>query len=1298
PRAATSPSEGQSPEPEKRASDASPSEKINRVAERGTYPATDAQERLWFSYRVARDNPVYNQGLQVRILGGLKVDALRESIAHVLSRHEAVHTRFKSDSNGRLLQWVEPASEIAIQLCDLSEGTEPEASLFAWIRHEERLPFDLENGPVARCAILRMGPSSHVLAFTFHHILIDGWSLGVLITEIMKAYVEFAAGRSPMPPAIPLHMGDYACWERELVAEGRHRSELDGHQASSPALELPTCVDSGSEDDEEGSILYFELTRNLEGRLRALAAQSRVTLSTLLNAAFACLLARYTGQKRFGLGLVMANRSRPEQEGIVGFLANTMLVDCNLEGNSGLQGLLASIHAEVERALTRSWLPMSTLLSNSAGSSTEVGQSALLAAVFSYQGIFRNTSWALEDTTWELFNRNNVNGHVPGTSKFDLWLSMYPWRDDTLGGSLEFRTARIGRAYAERFIQHFKAVLDSMTREPRDILNMDLLVREDYEALQRWNATEADYPKHRLVHELFEAQALERPTAIAVATETQQASYAQLNERANALAQHLRSLGVQPGVNVAICVERSVDMVAGLLAILKVGGVYVPLDPAFPPLRVSFMLEDSRARVVVSQSNIDGSAWPTGITRVDLDTLPERVARVAAGQARQQSTGDELMYIIYTSGSTGQPKGVRVKHRSVINLLNALAKELRYEPEDTLLAVTTLSFDIAALELFMPLVTGGRVELASASEARDVHRLQRRIEQRRVTVMQATPSTWQMFRAADMPRNATLRVLCGGEALPNDLATWLVAHFHAAWNVYGPTETTIWSTACRLGASSGPSVHIGLPLANTQVHVLDEGGRRVPIGVPGELNISGDGVAAGYFERPELTAEKFVARSWLGQSCPMYRTGDLVRQRLDGELEFLGRLDHQVKIHGFRIELGEVEAALLRHPSLEQCVCVVRTDSGDSHLVAYLVAATGGKQLPDGELLRHLGSTLPGYMLPAAFVWLDRFPLTPNGKVDRRSLPAPSSGLQSSTAEHIPPSTETERALVRICEEILGSGALGINEDFFRRGGDSLKSVRLQARAAKVGLVFSIRDVFEARTIGALARRIDERRISPHALPSVSLDGEQVRAALWSDVRLAESVRVRPGSRAVGNAVLLTGATGFLGTHLLRELAAHRQDPIYVLVREPSAAKARVRLAQSLEQYGLPLESLERVKCLAGDLKLPGLGLSRDVWTSLSGSLEHIYHSAAAVNHVEGYAALKSANVDGLEQLLALAAEGGSAVHLVSTLDVLEPSEYPAGTLVREDAEVPPPIRANGYAQSKWVAEKVMALASQRGI
>jgi amino acid adenylation domain-containing protein len=671
----------------------------------------------------------------------------------------------------------------------------------------------------------------------------------------------------------------------------------------------------------------------------------------------------------------------------------------------------------------------------------------------------------------------SVESTTDTAAKVDLTLDMVE-AGGRLTGRIEYNTDLFDASTIERMASHFRNLLEGVARDPRqNVAALPLLGEDEAERLLvGFNDTAADYECDICLHQLFEAQAARTPEATAVIFEDVALTYQQLDERANQLAHHLRSLGVGRESLVGVLLERSEQMVVSVLAVLKAGGAYVPLDPSYPHERLRFMLEDSGARVLVTQESLAELVSGVAAEVVSLDGDAALISGRGGAAVSSCVRPDNAAYVIYTSGSTGRPKGVVVSHRNVVNFLTSMAERPGLTDSDVLLSVTTLSFDIAGLEIYLPLVKGARVVIAGREAASDAAHLDDLMRRSGVTVMQATPATWRLLVESKWDGRDGLKILCGGEALPADLAARLLERCGELWNLYGPTETTIWSSVSKVTRAADSS-SIGKPIANTQIYVLDALMSPVPAGVAGELYIGGDGLAHGYLNRPSLTAERFVPDPFGGDGGRLYRTGDLVRYLADGRIEFLGRIDHQVKVRGFRIELGEVEAAIRTHAAVRDCVVVVReSEGGDRRLVAYVVAEGDGASA--AELRAHLKERLPDYMSPAAWVTLEELPLTPNGKVDRRALPEPGGAGAAVAREYVAPRTQVEEELARVWAQVLGVERVGAGDNFFELGGHSLLATQVMTQVRDTfGVELPVRRLFESPVLAELALAVEERQV-----------------------------------------------------------------------------------------------------------------------------------------------------------------------------------------------------------------------------
>ena len=842
-----------------------------------------------------------------------------------------------------------------------------------------------------------------------------------------------------------------------------------------PVLELPTDRPRPAIPSRRRAKQSLVLSQDLTASLKELSQREGVTLYMTLLAAFKILLHRYTGQQDIVVGSPLAQRMRTEDEELRGGVAHTLVLRTDLSGNPNFREFMGRIREVVSDAYTYQNVPLEKVI-----------EKLELSRDWSHSSLFQ-VMFALESASLPSLELSGLTLSLIKGEQRAVQVDLSLLLQETAGGLsgvVEYNPDLFDSSTIVRLAGHFKTVLEGAVVNPDDrIAILPLLTAvERQQLLVEWNATHQAYPSDQCLHHLIEAQVERTPEAVAVMWEDQRLTYKELNVRANQLAHYLRKQGVGPEVLVGICAERSLEMVVGMLGILKAGGAYVPLDPTYPRERLIFMLEDAQIGTLLTQQRLVKTLPGHDAKVVCLDRDWEVIARESDENPQSAVTPDDLAYVIYTSGSTGKPKGVQVLQRGVVNFLSSLRHRPGLTAQDTLLAVTTISFDIAALELFLPLIVGARVILIGREVAKDGQLLNKALVSSGATVMQATPATWRLLLEAGWPGSQQLTILCGGEALSWELAERLLPKAQALWNLYGPTETTIWSTLHPVTGEKGP-IPIGRPIANTEIYILDASLLPAPVGVPGELYIGGAGVAKGYLNRPELTTERFIPHPFQGErGARLYKTGDLARYRPDGNIEFLGRLDTQVKLRGFRIELGEIEAMLARHPAVQQVVVVAREDRpGDQRLVAYSVPAQ--RPVPNSQELRHfLHERVPDYMVPSAFVWLDALPLTPNGKVDRRALPAPDQTKPELARAFVAPRDALERLLTKMWEAALNVKPIGVQDNFFELGGHSLLAVRLcEQMEQKFGKNLSPATLFQAPTIEQLSYLLRQENYVAHS-------------------------------------------------------------------------------------------------------------------------------------------------------------------------------------------------------------------------
>ncbi len=1035
-------------------------------------PLSFAQQQIWLHGQIAGDVPFYNESIAVDRQGLLDVGVLERCLLEIIRRHEIWRTTFEAAA-GEPIQIVRPAPRVfPLPVTDLRKlpEAEREAEAVRLATEDAQRPFDLKTGPLMRALLVRMDDERYRLYMTAHQIISDAVSAyRVFLPELATLYEAFAAGKPSPLPDLSIQYADFAYWQRKRWSDhtgSEHmaywRRQLAGELSP---LQWPSNRPRPSIETHRGAIQRFTLPADLVRTLRRLSQQEGVSLYMTLLAGFAVLLHRYTGQEDIIVGGTTAGRKRAEVEPLLGCFMNPLALRIDLSGNPIFRELLSRVRGVVLDALAHEDVPFPHIV-RELRHRPDPSRNPLFQVILSQQPQMPSIA-----SGWDL-----VAGEISnGGSKLDLMVVLDD-RRDRIFGPVTYNPDLFDDSAITRMVGNWKTLLTGAAAEPgKHIAELPVLTdAEQNQIVVEWNDTRVNYPKYLCLPALFEAQVERTPDATAVVCEEERLSYRELNARANQLAHHLCKLGVGAEVLVGICMERSVEMMVALLGILKAGGAYVPLDPAYPEERLAFMIKDSGLQVLITHEPFRSTLTDQVEKLVRMDKDWPAISQEGRENPASEIEPENLAYVIYTSGSTGRPKGVQIYHRSLVNLLTSMRARPGLTEEDSLLAVTTISFDIAALELYLPLMVGARCVLASRESSGDGQRLWSMLDDYEITVMQATPSTWKLLLESGWPGKADLKILCGGEAMPRELAEQLISRACSVWNMYGPTETTVWSSLHRVTSSAG-LIPIGRPIGNTQMYLLDRNMQPVPVGVIGELYIGGDGLARGYRNRPELNAEKFIPNPFgCEPGARLYKTGDVARCRADGNIECLWRIDNQVKVRGFRIELGEIESVLREHPATRDVCVIVREDRpGDPRLVAYVVPAK--EQLFSvKDLLSFVKEKLPSYMIPI-LVALERFPLTANGKLDRRALPAPDhvelSDDQSSGGLREP----IEELLAGIWTDVLKVERVSIYDNFFDLGGHSLLATQVVARLQKeLGLRIKASEL-AFQTLGQLAASCKER-------------------------------------------------------------------------------------------------------------------------------------------------------------------------------------------------------------------------------
>ncbi|BAY81647.1 peptide synthetase [Calothrix parasitica NIES-267] len=1078
------------------------------------YPLSPMQQGMLFHSLYAPDSGVYIIRVSFEVRGNLDIAAFEQAWQFAIDKHPVLRTAFVWEKVEKPLQVVGRKVKVPIILIDwLSlELSIQSQQLEELLQSQQKQGFNLSKAPLVRLILIRKQPQVYQFIWIYHHLLLDGWSVPFVLQDVLTSYSNISSEllNSDLNKSINKSINksrpykDYIAWlQQQNLSEAEQfwRKNLAGFVAPT-AFRVDKKLEPAIKPNSNNQKQETQLSEEITSKLQTFAKNHQLTLNTLIQAAFSLMLSRYSGEKDIVFGVTSSGRptSLANSESMVGLFINTLPLRVKVDGK---QKLLPWLEQLQKQQIELQQYEYSPLLEIQRWSDIPRGLPLFESIiVFENYPVEKTVKSAIKDLNLQNINTTEQNNYP---------LGLYVVVDSKITLRMLYDGYRFDDATVTRILGNLQTVLEGMLIDSQQFLSeLTLLTpKEQQQLLVEWNDTDCDY-SNLCIHQLFEAQAERTPDKIAVIFESQKLTYKELNQKANKLARYLQLLGVTRETRVGICLERSETMLIGLLGILKAGGTYIPLDPAFPQERLTFMVEDSGVDFFVTDSKTSPLTPLLNKERgdkaqlyrgevINVDTNWELIEKQYKENLPVQTNPENLAYIIYTSGSTGKPKGVQIMHKSLVNCLESMQKKPGITPDDTLLSVTTLSFDIAALELYLPLITGAGLVIVSREISADAIELTRSIEENQVTIMQATPATWRLLLVAGWKGNQQVKVLCGGEALDVNIAQELLKRSKEVWNLYGPTEATIWSSVaeCRdalakrarrtLYRVSIASVPIGKPINNTQFYVLNNDLKPVPIGVPGELYIGGAGLANGYLNKPELTAEKFIdnplfhinanentsppsprpikERSVLQDDSKLYKTGDLVRYLPSGDLEYLGRIDYQVKLRGFRIELGEIEAVLMQHPDVKQAVVTLLKNQDDEKLIAYLISSS---EVSQTDLREFMQDKLPGYMIPSNYMMLEEFPLTPNRKIDRKALPTPEIN-RPNLDNYVIPSSEIEREIAQIWQQVLQVDKIGIHDNFFDLGGHSLSMVKVHSQLReKFDSHIPLVEMFRHPTISAL--------------------------------------------------------------------------------------------------------------------------------------------------------------------------------------------------------------------------------------
>ncbi len=1030
------------------------------------HPLSFTQQQLWFIHQLQPGTATYNIPVAMHLTGKLDVSALVRSLNKIIQRHDILRTSLEI-VDGEPVQKVEDFVRLTLSEVDLHNlaDEQQQTEVEKLSLQEAQSSFDLGKAPLIRAKLLHLNAEQSILILTLHHLVGDGWSINILVKELSAIYQAFAEGKFVPIPQLPLQYTDFVYWQRNYLQSEIIEKHLAYWQqqlgGNLPVLQLPTDCPRPPIQNFKGARQKFVLSTNLTQAIKKLSQQQDVTLFMTLLATFQTLLYRYTSQEDIIVGSPIANRHHAELKQLVGCFVNTLVLRSNLEGNPTFTELLGRVRKVAIEAYTHQDLPFEKLV-EALQPNRDLSHNPLFQVMFVLQNPPSDDIWRTEELE-------------TGTAKFDIQLSMID-SEQGLTGTLEYNFDLFKADTITRMVGHFQTLLEGIVSNSHQrISELPILTSAERQTLLvDWNKTEVDYAQAACIHHLFEAQVEKTPNAVAIGFENQQLTYRELNNRANQLAHHLQNLGVKPDTLVGICMRRSIEMVVGILAILKAGAAYVPLDLTYPQERLAFMLADAQLTLLLVQPHLVEQLPAHEAQVISINSDSAELAGYSQANPDSSVELENAAYVIYTSGSTGKPKGVINTHQGLCNRLLWMQDTYQLTSQDCVLQKTPFSFDVCVWEFFWPLLTGATLVVAKPSGHQDANYLVQLISQQQITTLHFVPSMLQVFLEEPGLENchSIKRVFCSGEALPQELQERFFERLQAELhNLYGPTEAAIDVTSWKCQPNSNKKiVPIGRPIANTQIYILDKQLQLVPIGIPGELHIGGVGLARGYLHRPELTTEKFIS-SLFAPEERLYKTGDLARYRADGIIEFIGRIDHQIKLRGFRIELGEIEAVIAQYSHVRETVVV----ANENRLIAY-VAPHQKAIFSVNELRCFLKDKLPEYMLPAAFVVLEALPLTPNGKVDRRALPTPDNLRPELANNYQAPQSEIEKTIARIWQQVLQLEKVGIHDNFFDLGGHSLLVVQVNNKLKEIlQRDLSVIEIFQHPTIKSLAEHLSKK-------------------------------------------------------------------------------------------------------------------------------------------------------------------------------------------------------------------------------
>ncbi|QRF31060.1 non-ribosomal peptide synthetase [Bacillus safensis] len=1262
-------------------------------------PLSYAQQRIWFLDQLVPNSSLYNLPLLLNIKGELCIDLWENSLISIINQHEILRTTFK-EVNGEICQVISDSINWNMDFKDLSCFNNKEDEVKRLINKKFNKPFDLTKGPLIRATLIQKEKNNYVFLLNMHHIISDGWSLNIIMQKLQQNYLTLKKGKQLKLPHLSIQYADYAVWQHKYLNEKMFEKKItywkNKLRGIKPLISLPIDHSRPAVQTYRGGIHTINLPVNLMNKLNEISKREGVTLFMTLLTGFKLLLFRYTGQEDIVIGSPVAGRDIPETEELIGCFINTLVFRTNVSGGLTFKQLLNRVNKTSLEAFSNREIPFEKLVEK-LQIKRSLSHSPLIQVMFTLQNI-QLDYLSMDDIRIEPLDIE-FNSTM---SKFDLSLTMSESKKGLIC-TFEYNKDLFEKSTIIQMMKHFENILNEIVNTIEVPINSISLVQKDLMPKNEiYNKCDLSSSANQSFLELFTDQANLFPKQIAISFDNQSITYKDLNENANKFANYLKKYGVGSEEIVGVCVERSINMVICILGILKAGGCFVPIDPSFPKERIRYIIEDSKTSLIITNKQFSEYFAFDNSKIIYLDEESDLIKNESKEASNNLINENQLAYVIYTSGSTGNPKGVMVEHRSLNNFINAVSQAVNFKRNKPIIAVTTISFDIFMLEILLPLTIGQHIILASEKELSDAESLTNLIKKYDVKMMQTTPSRYRLFLQNKSLASSLMNlseIMVGGEALTKELLEGLRRNSNAQiFNMYGPTETTIWSAIKDVTHSN---ISIGKPISNTQMYILDSSLQLQPIGVVGDLFISGDGVARGYLNKPELTKQRFFKDHFKNKDL-MYKTGDLAKLLPNGEIQFIGREDDQVKVRGYRIELGEIEAAIRKNESIEEIIILTNEDHQEENILIGYYIEKKGSNISSIELKDYVSKFLPNYMVPSYLIKLDFIPITPNGKLNKKALPLPREIEKTFINGYTPPRNNKEKVILHHWKDVLGENKISIYDDFFEIGGHSLSANKLIFKLREeFNIHIPLRILFEYPTIAGMAENIESLNvIGEEELEKHQLEYLLNEVSLDSSIQPTEPFENKDTSY-IDN-VFLTGATGFLGAFLLRDLLKMSSTKIYCLVRANSTESGFLRIQNALKKYEIWNEKFkDRIIPIVGDLSRPLFGLTEEKFLKLASDISVIYHNGALVNFIYPYDALKKSNVLGTEEILRLAClKKIKPVHFISTIYVFSNSEEGSTKFINEE-HMPTPEHLGGsigYTESKWVAENIIQIARKRGI